>query len=325
MEALMQKKIAEASQHITDAEKSMKTSLFKRKPDLDSAGNSYAQASTCFKVAKDLTKAITYSQKSAECYTQNDSFHNAAKQYEQIGLMANENKNYKLVLDSFEKATELLITNGTRDSAGILLERGAGMLKATYPEGALKLYKRALQVADVEGKSHEMVSLYENSLMIAMRLEQHQEAIELINESLPVLDEVGTQEQITKYILTACIMHLNREDWVAAKNFLDTMKKKYDVGAESRGFGRVDDLLEAYEQYDDEKFKGLIKNYLSYAVDNEALKIANKIVKSDDWLKHAEESKTSTKQPSYNQNAQSSSTSSSANKPSDDFEEDDLC
>ncbi len=42
--------------------------------------------------------------------------------------MANEQKNYKLTYEAFEKATELLITTGTRDSAGILLERGAGLV-----------------------------------------------------------------------------------------------------------------------------------------------------------------------------------------------------
>ena len=57
----------------------MKTSLFKRKPDLDSAANSYAQASSCYKIAKDLTKSIEYAQKAAEYYKQNDSFYNAAK------------------------------------------------------------------------------------------------------------------------------------------------------------------------------------------------------------------------------------------------------
>ena len=40
-------------------------------------------------------------------------------------MMANEIKNYTLVFQSFDKAAELMITNGTRDSAGILLERGA--------------------------------------------------------------------------------------------------------------------------------------------------------------------------------------------------------
>lgn len=57
----------------------MKTSLFKRKPDLDSASNSYAQASSCYKVAKDLNKSIDFARKAAECYIQNNSLYNAAK------------------------------------------------------------------------------------------------------------------------------------------------------------------------------------------------------------------------------------------------------
>lgn len=53
-------------------------------------------------------------------------------------------------------------------------------------------------------------------------------------------------------------------------------------------FTRVNELVECYDQKDDEKFKALIKNYLSYAVDNEALKLANRIVKSDEWIKECE-------------------------------------
>ena len=43
---------------------------------------------------------------------------------------------------------------------------------------------------------------------------------------------------------------------------------RYELSSDSRGFGRVDDLLDAYEQNDDAKFKDLIKNYLTFAVDN---------------------------------------------------------
>jgi hypothetical protein len=35
------------------------------------------------------------------------------------------------------------------------------------------------------------------------------------------------------------------------------------------GPSRIDDLLQAYEEKDDAKFKELTKNFLSYAVDNE--------------------------------------------------------
>ena len=79
MDALASKKIAEAKQHIADAEKHMKTSLFKRKPDLDSAANSYAQAGASFKIAKDFNQAISYCTKAAECYIQNNALYSAAK------------------------------------------------------------------------------------------------------------------------------------------------------------------------------------------------------------------------------------------------------
>jgi TPR repeat protein len=57
----------------------MKTSLFKRKADLDSAADSYQKAAACFKVAKDFPQAIQIFTKAAECYTQNGSLYNAAK------------------------------------------------------------------------------------------------------------------------------------------------------------------------------------------------------------------------------------------------------
>ena len=59
----------------------MKTSLFKRKPDLDSAANSYSQAGSCFKVAKDLKNAIECCQKAADLYDKNNSGYNAAKYF----------------------------------------------------------------------------------------------------------------------------------------------------------------------------------------------------------------------------------------------------
>lgn len=105
MDALTSKKIAEAKQHIADAEKrynkivimchcllfnfcyvlSLKTSLFKRKPDYDAAASYYEQAGSCYKVAKDYNQAIQCFNKSAEYFTQLDSSYNAAK-YDTINI-----------------------------------------------------------------------------------------------------------------------------------------------------------------------------------------------------------------------------------------------
>ena len=40
--------------------------------------------------------------------------------------MANEAKNFALTYESIEKAADLMMTDGTRDSAGIILEKAAG-------------------------------------------------------------------------------------------------------------------------------------------------------------------------------------------------------
>ena len=280
MDAIAQKKIAEAKTHLAEAEKSMKTSLFKRKPDLDSAASSFEKAGSCYKIAKDFNKAIECCSKAAEYYTQNNSLYAAAKQHEQVGFLANEIKNYALLADSFEKSAELMITSGTRDSAGIILERGANMLKMNAPEKALKLYKRALHVAEVEDKNHDMMNFYENAVNLALRIKDFKEAIELIDSSFTVLDQLGSQEQITKYVLTVILIHCSRDDWVAGKAYWDRIKNKYSMTN-----AKIEDLLEAYDEKDDEKFKLLIKNYLSFAVDNEVQKLANGIVKSEDWLK----------------------------------------
>lgn len=53
--------------------------MFKRKPDLESASNSYAQAGSCFRVAKDFKQAIDCCLKSADCYVQNNALFSAAK------------------------------------------------------------------------------------------------------------------------------------------------------------------------------------------------------------------------------------------------------
>ncbi len=72
-----------------------------------------------------------------------------------------------------------------------------------------------------------MVNFYEQAISIALKIENYKEAIELIEGIFKVLDNIGTVEQITKYILSIVIIHLSKEDWVSAKGFLDNCQKKY--------------------------------------------------------------------------------------------------
>lgn len=166
------------------------------------------------------------------------------------------------------------------------------MLKTSDPESSLKLIKRGIQVGEVEDKNHQLVHMYENAVNLALKIENYAQAIELIDNSMEFLEKVGTSEQIIRYILTVCLIHLSKDDWVSAKNYLDKIKQRFSLSC------RADELLEIYEEKEDQKFKDLIKNYLSYAVDNEALKLANKIIKSKEWISSIQENRPSDSQNS---------------------------
>ena len=81
----------------------------------------------------------------------------------------------------------------------------------------------------MEEKYHEMVNYTENMISLALRSNQYNDAISSINDSYSVLDRVGSPEQYVKYIVTAMLVYLSRDDWVGAKSYLDKMKEKYIV------------------------------------------------------------------------------------------------
>ena len=78
----------------------------------------------------------------------------------------------------------------------------------------------------VEEKQHEMFALYENSISISAKLGKYNETIEIINEFFKLLEKMGSNEQIVKYILSAVLIYLSRDDWVSAKSYLENTRAK---------------------------------------------------------------------------------------------------
>jgi hypothetical protein len=71
-----------------------------------------------------------------------------------------------------------------------------------------------------------MIAFYEQSVALAVRLNELEETIALINKLMDILEEIGTEEQIKKYVLSICIIYLSKDDWVSAKNYLESIKKR---------------------------------------------------------------------------------------------------
>jgi hypothetical protein len=73
-----------------------------------------------------------------------------------------------------------------------------------------------------------MFALYENCVSISAKLGQYNETIEIINEFFKLLEKMGSNEQIVKYILSVVLIYLSRDDWVSAKSYLDNMRIKQE-------------------------------------------------------------------------------------------------
>jgi hypothetical protein len=100
------------------------------------------------------------------------------------------------------------------------------MLKLTAPEKALKMLKRAIQIAEVEDKHHDMMNFFDSAITLAIRIKDYNDALDLLNKSVEVLGRVGSAEQLVKVILSSIVIHLTRDDWVFAKSYWEDMKNK---------------------------------------------------------------------------------------------------
>ena len=83
-------KIREAEENIKQAQKYLKTSMFKWNPDYDSAGDAYSRATTAYKVAGNKEKSIECFDKACDCYKQMRTLFQAARMLDQAVLLSRD-------------------------------------------------------------------------------------------------------------------------------------------------------------------------------------------------------------------------------------------
>ncbi|XP_018600678.1 N-ethylmaleimide-sensitive factor attachment protein, gamma b isoform X2 [Scleropages formosus] len=139
-------KINEAHEHIAKAEKCLKTSFTKWKPDYDSAASEYAKAAVAFKNAKQFEQAKDAYVKEAEYHTENKALFHAAKALEQAGMMMKDMKRMGEAIQYIEKASMMYVENGTPDTAAMALDRAGKLIEPVSVEKAVDLYQKAASV-----------------------------------------------------------------------------------------------------------------------------------------------------------------------------------
>ncbi len=114
-------KIKEAEEHIHAGEIYMKTSFFKRKPDIDSAIDEFDKACNCYRVAEKYEQCRDLSLRIAELQIQKGKPFFAGKSYEQAAQMTQQLKDLTTAAKYFDRAGQLYAEGGRETN--ILRER----------------------------------------------------------------------------------------------------------------------------------------------------------------------------------------------------------
>ncbi|MGH0139212.1 UNVERIFIED_CONTAM: hypothetical protein FKN15_068607 [Acipenser sinensis] len=179
-------KINEANEHIAKAEKYLKTSFMKWKPDYDSAASEYAKAAVAFKNAKQLDQAKEAYLNEAQAHTDNRAY--PLNTNSQTVL---EMQRMPEAIQYIEKASMMYVENGTPDTAAMALDRAGKLIEPINLEKAVELYQQAASVFE-KTIAQVLVHLHRNDFVAADRCVRESYSIPGFNSS----EDCGVMEKL---------------------------------------------------------------------------------------------------------------------------------
>ncbi|XP_046360371.2 gamma-soluble NSF attachment protein-like [Haliotis rufescens] len=271
------RKLSEGLEHIRLAEKCMKTSLFKWKPDVDGAVDEYRKAATSFKNAKAYDEAKDMYLKTAELQQQSGATFHAAKSFEQAAMICKENKEIDQCLHLMQTAAVMFQEHGTPDTAALTLDKAAKMVEMNQPEKAIDIYLKACDVAEIEDRPRQCAEYIGKAARLMIRCRRYVDAVKTMKKEIDYYTECENFELLNKVIMGTVLVHLTQEDYVAADLFFKSCLTLTTFGC-SEEAGALEDLLTAYDQGDEEMGRRTLKLPLFKYLDNAFAKLARDLV-----------------------------------------------
>uniref|UniRef100_A0A3Q3RUG4 Gamma-soluble NSF attachment protein n=1 Tax=Mastacembelus armatus TaxID=205130 RepID=A0A3Q3RUG4_9TELE len=264
-------KINEAHEHIAKAEKCLKTSLTKWKPDYDSAASEYAKAAVCFKNAKQYEQAKDAYLKEAEYHTENKTY----PPHLNLGVFALQQEQKKMpeAIQYIEKACMMYMENGTPDTAAMALDRAGKLIEPINLEKAVDLYQKAAGVFENEDRLRQAVELLGKASRLLVRLKRLDEAAVALQKEKNMYKEIENFPMCFKKTTAQVLVHLHRGDFVAADK---CVRESYSLPGYSGSEDCIamETLLQGYDEQDEDQVYRVCNSPLLKYMDNDYAKLA---------------------------------------------------
>ncbi|KAL0240975.1 hypothetical protein GEMRC1_006211 [Eukaryota sp. GEM-RC1] len=150
--------LAKAEAHYRDGSSALKTSLFKWKPEHQSAAMHFERAATSFKVAKDFPKAIDAFKKSALSHSQTGIHYSAGKNLELAASLATKlNDHSESVTLYLDASLEYGLSDNLAARIKALAKAAEAQVAAGAQDEAVSTYKEAFDLSLSEELTKRLV------------------------------------------------------------------------------------------------------------------------------------------------------------------------
>ncbi|XP_045598691.1 gamma-soluble NSF attachment protein [Procambarus clarkii] len=267
------KKIEEALAHIREAEKSLKTSLLKWKPDYDLAADEYNAAATCYKTAKQYAQCRECLLKAVENYKLNRSFFSAGKCLENAALISKELGDMDSIFKLAERAACMYQEHGIPDTAALNLEKAAKMIENHLPEKALHLYEHAVDIVMTEDRPRQAAEYQSRVARLNVRLQKYDAATDAIRREICYHQAGENNPAIGRLTVGLVLVQLARGDSVAAEKAF----REWGTYCEQEEVQTLEMLIQAFDEEDgDMALKALNSSFIKH-MDVEYAKLARSL------------------------------------------------
>ncbi|KAL1006397.1 hypothetical protein UPYG_G00071880 [Umbra pygmaea] len=269
----MAAKINEALDHIAKAEKYLKTSFMKWKPDYDSAASEYAKAAVAFKNAKMFEEAKDAYLQEAEAHTNNKTLFHAAKALEAAGMMLKDMQRMPEAIQYIERASMMYVENGTPDTAALALDRAGKLIESQDLAKAVDLYQKAASVFENEDRLRQAVEMLGKSSRLLVRQHKLDEAAVSIQKEKNMYKEIENYPTCFKKTIAQVLVHLHRNDFVAADK---CVRESYSLPgfSGSEDCVALEQLLQGYDEQDQDQVSRVCNSPLFKYMDNDYAKLS---------------------------------------------------
>uniref|UniRef100_A0A158R5W2 Gamma-soluble NSF attachment protein n=1 Tax=Syphacia muris TaxID=451379 RepID=A0A158R5W2_9BILA len=279
LEALNQKYVKEAMGCVKRAEEHLKTSILKMKfkPDYDSAAMEYERAAVCYRNASELSRSCVCYEKAAEMHFSNGNiFHsakgleNAASLYKELGEHDKASSHMEVAIDRYAEA-------GTLDTAAMALDKAAKLFEKSDPAKAINFYKKAIEMVLQTDHSKMADDFTTRLTRLYLDTEQYKEAADTVDTLLEKYLELKDGGKVGQLALALVLIHLVREDTVAADKELQKAAR-CESFLHSQYANSCQALISTFESSDTELFRQILQRSELKSMDNEYLRLIKKLM-----------------------------------------------